>query len=143
LNPWILFLCDDINSKELHSLHHYRHPPPFFLPSHPHTQELARLEAPRATQPAGGVGDDILRLRLPRAETLVQGPRSSEGSGLIASFNPSDAIAAEANAHPLAVAHTDVNGSPSNNPYNPYNPNKLSTLSVCVCVRVYIYRLIY
>jgi len=67
-------------------------------------EELARLEAPRATQPAGGVGNDILRLRLPRAETLVQGPRSSEGSGLIASFNPSDAIAAEANvASPAAV----------------------------------------
>ena len=78
-------------------------------------QCASQLGAPE--QPAGGVGDDILRL--PQAETLVQGPRSSEGSGLIASFNPSDAIAAEANAHPLAMAHTDVNGSPSNNPYSP------------------------
>ena len=83
-------------------------PPSLPHPSSPHPQELARLAAPRATQPAGGVGNDILRLRLPRAETFVQGPRSSEGSGLIASFNPSDAIAAEANvASPAAACAGD------------------------------------
>jgi hypothetical protein len=77
---------------------------PLSLTLHPHPQELARLEASRATQPAGGVGDDILRLHLPPAETLVQGPRSSEGSGLIASFNPSDAIATGANVASPAAA---------------------------------------
>jgi len=76
--------------------------------------KLARFEAPRATQPAGGVGDDILRLRLPPAETLVQGPRSSEGSGLIASFNSSNAIAAEANVASPAAACAALEDIPTN-----------------------------
>ena len=141
MNPLILFLCDDINNKELHSLHHYRHPHHLFYPltltinftltlppslphpSSPHPQKLARFEAPRATQPAGGVGDDILRLRLPPAETLVQGPRSSEGSGLIASFNSSNAIARRLTWRPRPPPAQVINTS--NNPNNPitiYSP---------------------